>query len=369
MERLAGLVAANYSMEGFSLLTEERPIVCLPYGSRYRLMDFPLSNIVNAGATTVGFITPHYYRSIMDHIGNGKPWNLNRKSGGLKILPGTTYGYDIGKGKLTVRDILGNLTFYESIKEKYIVISSGNKVFNINYKDVLRKHIQSGAGITLCYKNIKSNIAKNEYVIEIDDNDNVKSIKKLKKNQDGGNLYMESMIINVDLLLKVVAWYKDQSYVDLIDVIEENLKHLVVSTYEFSGYLKSINNVKDYMDANQELLNEEVLEELFLREDSIYTKIHDAHPVKYSETAKVENSIIGTGCIIRGHVKNSIVFRDCIIEEGVKLENCVIMQKSVIKKNAELSYVICDKQANITEEVSISGTEEKPIIITRKQYR
>ena len=111
MDKLIGLVSANYSIGDFGLITADRPIASIPFGGRYRLIDFPISNMVNAGITTVGVITPHWYRSILDHIGNGKPWNLNRKNGGLFILPGSTYGYDVGKNKFTIRDIIGNKEF------------------------------------------------------------------------------------------------------------------------------------------------------------------------------------------------------------------------------------------------------------------
>ena len=129
-----------------------------------------------------------------------------------------------------------------------------------------------------------------------------------------------------------------------------------------------INNVKDYMDASKELLDESVIEELF-NNRMIYTKIHDAPPVKYDKKAKVENSIIATGSIIKGKVKNSIIFRDCIVEEGAEIVNSVVMQKSIISKNAYIENVILDKYAQIAESVEIKGTDDKPIILTRNQYK
>ena len=133
MNKMIGLVATNYSLGDFGLLTEERPIASIPYGGRYRLIDFPISNIVNAGVTLVGVITPYLYRSILDHIGNGKPWNLSRKNEGLFVLPGTVYGYDTGKGKLMLRDIRGNKMFLERSNADYVVVACCNKIFNIDY--------------------------------------------------------------------------------------------------------------------------------------------------------------------------------------------------------------------------------------------
>ena len=368
MKYLSGLISMNYNLGDYGLLTDNRPIASLPYGGRYRFMDFPLSNMVNAGITTVGVITPHLYRSILDHVGNGKAWNLNRKSGGLFVLPGSTYGFDAGKGKLIVKDIIGNKRFFERLDTQYVVISTCNKIYNIDYKDVLKSHINSAASVTLVYKKIKEDIPKNEYSLMIDNQNLVQDIKRIKRTSKDLNVYLDTMIINLDLLLKITEWYKEQNYLDLMDILEENLNHLVINSYEFTNYAKMINNVKDYMDASKELLDEKVIYDLF-NSRMIYTKIHDAPPVKYEKTAKVENSIIATGSIIKGKVKNSIIFRDCIVEEGVEIIDCVIMQKSIIHKNFYLKNVILDKFAEIAEGVEISGTEEKPIIITRNQYK
>ena len=368
MKKIAGLVCMNYNLGDFGLLTYNRPVASIPYGGRYRLMDFPLSNLINVGMTTVGLITPHLYRSILDHVGNGKSWNLSRKNGGMFILPGSTYGFDAGRGKMTVKDIIGNRRFFERTDSDFVVIACCDKIFNIDYKEVIKSHIDSSASVTLCYKYMDKDIPKNEYAITVNDNGLVKDIKRLKKAGKNENVYMDTLVINTDLLLKITDWYKDQSYQDLLDVIEENINHIVVNGYKFDGYVKLINNVKDYMDASKELLDESVIEELF-NNRMIYTKIHDAPPVKYDKKAKVENSIIATGSIIKGKVKNSIIFRDCIVEEGAEIVNSVVMQKSIISKNAYIENVILDKYAQIAESVEIKGTDDKPIILTRNQYK
>lgn len=369
MNKLIGIVATNYSLGDFGLLTEERPIASIPYGGRYRLIDFPLSNIVNAGVTLVGVITPYLYRSILDHIGNGKPWNLSRKNEGLFVLPGTVYGYDTGKGKLMLRDIRGNKMFLERSNADYVVVACCNKIFNIDYEAVLDKHIKNGAGVTICYKKMETTVAKDELAVFVDNDDNLLDLKRLKKNSHNMNMCLDTMIINKDLLLKILTWYENQSYVDLFDVIKENIEHLAVAGYEFKGYVKSINNVHDFMVANKELLNEEVLNDLFLQDRMIYTKIHDAHPVRYSKESEVHNSIIATGSVIKGKVTNSIIFRNCVIEEGAVVKNCVIMQKSYIPKGTHVENMICDKGVTLSEGVRICGTEAKPIIITSHQYK
>ena len=369
MDKLIGLVSANYSIGDFGLITADRPIASIPFGGRYRLIDFPISNMVNAGITTVGVITPHWYRSILDHIGNGKPWNLNRKNGGLFILPGSTYGYDVGKNKFTIRDIIGNKEFINRSIEDYVVISACNKIFNIDYLDVLESHKKSGASCTICYYETNEIIRSNETAVILDENDNVSAIKKLKKNGKAKTAFMDTLIMNKDLLIKIMSWYKDQNYRDLVDILEENLNHIVIHGYNFRGYVKNLFDVSDYMKANQELLNEDVLKELFMGDRMIYTKIHDYHPVKYGKNAVVKNSIISIGSKVYGKVSDSIIFRDCEIAPTATVSNCVIMKKTKVPENAVLENVICDKNASLAEGIEIRGTKEKPIIITRNQYK
>ena len=371
MKRLIGLVSANYSVGDFSLLTSQRPIASIPFGGRYRLIDFPLSNMVNANVTTLGVITPHLYRSILDHIGNGKPWNLSRKSGGLFILPGSTYGFDARRGKVTIKDIIGNKQFLERAKEDYVVISATNKIFNIDYLDVLEKHIKNNASVTLCYKKVLGEVAKDEYVVLVDAdiNNSIKDVIKLKKNKKDQNMYMDTLIINKDLLLHIIEWYKDQSYLDILDVIKENLNHIGAIGYEFKGYVKSINNVYDYMKASNDMIDGDVIEELFMNGRMIYTKVHDSHPVRYGKDADVRQSIVATGTTVYGKVRNSVVFRDAYISEGSDIKNSVIMQKATVGKNVHLENVILEKNAFITDGQTLIGTETKPIIITRYQYK
>ena len=363
VNRACGIISTNYSREDFSLLTTNRPIASIPFGARYRLVDFPLSNMVNSNITSVGLITPHMYRSIIDHVGSGKEWGLSIKNGGLFILPGTTYGFDIGKGKVSVRDIKNNDQFLHKTKEEYVVISASNKIFNIDYNEPLDFHIKNHASITFIYKNMDAT-SNADLAIELDGN-KVKSIVPAKKKKV--NMFLDSLIIDKEILFKLLSWYADKTYLDIVDIINENLSHLKVYAYEFTGYVAPINNLNDYMNASRDLFKPEVMKEVLFGERIILTKIHDAPPVKYGENAKVSSSILGTGAKVFGEVKNSIVFRASIIEENAKIDNCVIMQGAVVKKGAILSNVILEKDAIVGENAEYHGTLNKPLIITRMQ--
>ena len=155
MNRTIGLISTNYSVPGFGSVTEVRPAASIPFGGRYRLLDFALSNMVNSRVQTVGLVTPYFYRSIMDHVGAGKPWDLSRKEGGLYILPGTVFGFHEENARFLFRDLLHNLEYLRQGDGDYILVSSGTLVANIDYQPMITKHELEGKPVTLLYKKMQ----------------------------------------------------------------------------------------------------------------------------------------------------------------------------------------------------------------------
>ena len=366
MKKMMGLVWTNYTDGDFGLLTEERPIAAIPYGGRYRLVDFPLSNMVNSGIRTVGLITPYLYRSLLDHVGNGKEWALSRKVGGLYFLPGSTYGMRGATGRFLLRDIVHNKAYLERAHEDLVVISACSKIYNIDFTEVAKAHEASGAGITVVYKKVSDGAPGKNLDIQLDAGGRVTELKKDGEGQT--NLFLDALIIDKSLMMRIISWYEAQSYLDLMDVVAENLNQFSVYGYEFTGYQHSIDNIVDYMAASMELLNPDVIKELFMSERTVITKIHDAPPVKYGPNAKVENSLIATGTVVKGTVENSIIFRGCKIGEGAVIRNSVILPNCVIDEGVLVENVICDKFAALSDGVELKGTSEKPLVVTKKQY-
>lgn len=366
MKRMMGLVWTNYNDGDFGLLTEERPIAAIPYGGRYRLVDFALSNMVNSGIRTVGLITPYLYRSLLDHVGNGKEWALNRKMGGLYFLPGSTYGMRGATGRFLLRDILHNSAYLERSREDVMVISACSKVFNIDFTEVEKAHEASGAGITLVYKKVSGGVGGKNLNLTLDARGRVTGINKDEAEES--NLFMDAVVIDKSLMAKILSWYEAQSYLDLMDVIAENLNQLSVYGYEFTGYAHCIDNVVDYYDASMELLNPEVIKELFMGERTIRTKVHDAPPVKYGPDAKVKNCLVATGTVIKGNIENSIIFRGCTIGENATVRNSVVLPNCTVSDGVLLENVISDKFTKLSEGIRLHGTSQKPLVVTRKQY-
>jgi len=365
MKRMMGLVCTNYSDDDFGALTEERPVASIPFGGRYRLVDFPLSNMVNSGINTVGLITPYMYRSLLDHVGNGKTWSLNRKIGGMYILPGTVYGIKSARGKFLIRDVTHNKAYLERSRRDVVVMSATSKIYNIDYRDVVEQHERTGAVITLVYKRMPNDAEKALDVI-CDERGRVTSLQEVEH----GNIcqFIDTILVDRELLLKFTDWYQNLGHLDFTEIIRENLDKLPVYGYEFKGYMKSIDSAADYMAASMDLLKPEVMQELFMGEHGILTKVQDAPPVKYFPSADVRSAIIATGCIVKGTVENSIIFRGCTIEEGAVVRNSIVMPNGVVHSGSLIENVICDKYVTIGEGVHLSGNAEKPLIVTRKQY-
>lgn len=365
MNRLEGLISANYNDERFGKLVSHRPIAAIPFGSRYRFIDFQLSNMVNSGIDQVGLITPHYYRSLMDHLGSGKEFGLSRKTGGLFILPGSTYGYDLGAGKFSIKDLRGNPGFISKTYFERVVVATCNKIFNIDYKLVDKFHQKNEANITLIYKKV-SLASRGDIVIDINSNGIVKGIRRLKDDEKDVNMFLDSMIIDKNVIAKIIDWYKDNSYLDIMDAISENIGRFSVLAYEFTGYAKAINDIKDYVDASIELLDEKVMRELFMSKRLIHTKVHDAPPVFYAPTAKVSKSLVGTGSYIKGTIDSSVIFRDVVVEEGAVIKNSIIMQKCHIGANSIIENAIIEKALEVNDGVVYKGTKEAPIVVSNE---
>jgi glucose-1-phosphate adenylyltransferase len=369
MHNAIGLLFGNNGSDSLQGLTFERSIAAVPFGGRYRLLDFALSSMVNSGLWTIGLITPRYYRSILDHLGAGKDWFLDRKSGGLFILPGTIHGLLGENGKFRLKDLQLNIDYLKKDSSENIIISGCNHIFNINYHEALERHKLKQADITLIYKesNDSSAMIGKERLI-IDANQEVTDIYKYTVMESLGkiqNYFVDMLIIRRKLLLKIVEGYRSIEAMNLLDAIRENIGLLKIIGVPFHGYFGVVNSISDYFERSMELLNPEICREVLMSHDRIHTKIVDNPPTKHGPQAKVSNSLISSGCIIEGEVNNSILSRGVIIEAGVTINNSIIMQKCKIAADANLEYVILDKFVKIHGGNVLKGNKNKPLVVLK----
>ncbi len=364
MNKLAGIVSTNYGSYSFGTLLDHRPVACLPFGGRYRLVDFPLSNLVNAGITTIGLITPYHFRSILDHVGVGKEWNLARKSGGMYVLPGSVYGFKSLQGKLLMRDLLENRAYLDRTGNSTFVIAGASTVMNIDISAVADAHFDSGAQVTMIYRKGEGDNRSAGYHLNCDDNGRVIRISDSPVGSDGA--YLDYMIIEHETLVTLLDWYAAASHMDLIEAIRDNLSRIDVRSYAIDGYARIISNLDDYIQCNWDLFRSNVRDELFLGDRTIYTKVQDNPPAKYLK-GSAKNSIIATGCTIGGSVEDSILFRNVQVGKGSVIKNSIIFQRCVIEPGAHLENVICDKFVHISAGISLSGTPDNPFVVPKSQ--
>lgn len=366
MNNVMGLITTNYSSEHFNKLAEIRPIATLPIGGRYRMVDFPLSNLVHSGIRTVGVTSAYRYRSLIDHLGAGKEWSLSRKDDGLYILPGSAYGMKRFQGKFLLRDLINNKPFFDRATEDYVIVSASNKIFNIDYHQAVAKHIESGADITMLYKEVANADLKKGHFLDLDRDGNVTGIDTVAS---GGIAawFMDCYIINRERLLNLMEWYSNMDYIDMMEIITDNIGRLKIKTYSFGGYVGAVDSTYDYMKCSMDMLDLKVRNELFNSSKMIFTKVQDAPPAKYLEGCSVTNSIVSSGAIIGGTVENSIISRNVKIGKGAIVKNCVILQRCVIEPGAVLENVVCDKFAYVSENVRLTGTKYSPLVIEKNQ--
>lgn len=370
MSNAIGIIFANSATDSLQGLGLERPIAAVPFGGRYRILDFALSSMVNSGIRTIGLVTPHHYRPLLDHLGAGKAWFLDRKDGGLFILPGVFHGLAGNHHTFCIKDLQNNMEYLQKDFAENVVISSGDQIFNINFKNALEFHNDKQADVTLIYKGIdNSSDQTDEIFLEMDEGQKVSNIldkKGLEKGMFVQPHFVNMLIIRRELLLNIVEKYSSIGCIDLIDIFTSNLEVLKIYGSPTCSLIGTIRTLKDYFDRSMDLLDLEVRGRLWLGADQIHTKIKDNPPTQYTSHAKVSNSLIASGCSISGEVVNSIIFRSVIVEQGCKIKNCIILTKCHIHAHAQTDYAILDKAVTVHEGNVLKGSLNNPLVVLKR---
>ncbi|MBQ3639180.1 MAG: glucose-1-phosphate adenylyltransferase subunit GlgD [Clostridia bacterium] len=368
----AGLVFSNIHDRTIPEMTRIRTMASIPFGCRYRLIDFALSNLVNSNVTSVGVITHYNYQSLMDHIGGGKDWDLARRSGGIKILPPYVAAYEnAGAAKLynsRLEALFGAQNFINRCNADYIVLSDCDTVLNIDLSAVMDDHIRSGAYLTLVTKRMA--VADRKFTREcdvavLDENDRITEISRYLPTEGEVDVSTNIMVIRRTDLQAAIAEALARGYNSFHrDIIGRNLEKKLFRAYRFNGWYSQIDSLESYFSTSMELLTPEARQGLFGDEQrEIYTKIRNSAPTKYSELATVSNSLVADGCVIEGKVENSILFRGVHVGRGAVVRNSVLLQDTFVGNDVNLHCVITDKNVVIRDGRVLSGHETMPFFI------
>lgn len=364
-----GIIFSDIQDWNMTELAAHRSVAAIPFGGRYRLVDFPLSNMVNSGINKVCIITKSNYRSLMEHVGSGKDWDMSRKKGGILIFPPYALGDNHGLFQGRLDALKRVLDYISNSTEKYVIMSDCDMIYNINYKDVIRYHEENNSDITAVYTkiNIDKNSSIHKILYEFDDDGRADDILVYPVTKGSHNVGLNTWVMNKDFLESVIydaiaRNYKDFSY----DVLARKVHSLRIYGYEYKGYFAHIDSLQSYYDYNLGMLKKENLQSLFYSTNGpIYTKTKDSAPTKYCNDANVKNSLIASGCVIEGTVENSVLFRGVRVGKNAVVKNSIIMQHGIIGENAKLDSIITDTYAQVTNDRVLLGYSNCPFFIKK----
>lgn len=363
---LAGIIFSDAFNKSLDELTRNRTVASLPFGGRYRQIDFVLSNMVNSGITAVGVITKSNYRSLMDHLGTSQEWDLNRKKDGLKLLPPFVSGQSAEyRGKLDM--LRAGLSFLNYRSEEYILIAETNIICSIDFAPVLKAHIDSGCDVTVVATRAEENAGDPvELVLEPAGDGTAATLSVDYTAKAGMYESLNMYILSRELLTQSIENMGAQGLHHFErDFLQRGLNNgwLKVGIYEHQGVALRNSSVAAYFQNSMELLDEKVMDGLFRPDAPIYTKVRDESPSYFGDDAEVSDCIVADGCTLNGHVERSILFRAVIIEKGADVKNTIIMQGSRIGEGAILENVIIDKGVTVRPYIHLRSSERHPIIL------
>ena len=367
MQNVMGIINLNDGQDFLKELTQGRPLAAVPFGGRYRLIDFILSNMVNSGMQNVGILVQDKYRSLMDHLRSGKEWDLARKRDGLFILPPGKAQSSGDHYRGNIEKFYNNLDYIESSRQQYVLIAGSHIICNLSYRKAFKFHQDMGADVTLLYKeHAEDEELVQRSIVDCQGNGRITDMAINPSNPLSCKVSLEMYIMNKDLLVGLIKDCQARGGLDFIkDILIKNIGTLKMYGYPYKGYVAHVDSVKSYYKHNMELLRPEKWEELFFKSGLVYTKVKDEAPVKYKENARVSNTMIANGCVIDGRVENSILFRGVTVHKGAYIKDSIVMQKCDIAENAVIDNVICDKNVTITQGKWLKGETNYPLVIEK----
>lgn len=366
MKDFRGIIFAYSACPELRELTGVRTAASLPFCGRYRLIDFALSSLRNAGVYNVGIIMQRDYQSLLDHIGSGKAWDMSRRTGGIRMLP--PFGlseYHRGNYTGTIEALNAVSTYINDIPEKYIVLMLGSLCANIDLTEAMLQHRRSGAEITAICSDAEAEGCRHRYVPG--ENGNVKQILLERGSKGQGYTSLEGYIVNKDTLLRMMNDCKQANLYSFHRHAVTNFLSAggIMDVYLHHGYAAVIRTVDIYFKASMDMLSHENRDELFPFSRPVRTKNREEVSTYYGEHADAENCLVADNCIIDGELENCIVFSGVRIAQGSKVRNSIIFSKCVLEQNTELDYVIADKYSAFSPGTKLTGSVKLPVLVPK----
>ena len=350
-------------------LTDKRTMASLPFGGRYRQVDFALSNLSSAGVRHVGIISRHNYQSLMNHIGDGEEWGLELEEGGLEFL--TPYAQSVThtyRGKL--ESLANAMDFLEFGPEDDLVVMTDSAILsNIDLTAVLNAHVASGKDVTVVTKAGVCNGAKViDLAVKTDDNGDVTDMLVDYAAPADYAASMDIFVLGKKFLIRSVKELiaRDKFHMDR-DLVLGGWQRGVVSvnTFPFEGIAMFNESIAEFYANSLALNNKDVRKDIFDGRHPVYTKVRFRVPTYYGEDSNVDNSLVADGCMVDGEVKGSVLFRNVTVGKDAEIEDCIVFNDASIGEGAELKYAILDKDVVVTPGAKLIGTKNNPVIVKR----
>ncbi|MCI7182408.1 MAG: glucose-1-phosphate adenylyltransferase subunit GlgD [Schaedlerella sp.] len=364
-----GIVNASGNNIWVEGMQDYRPIGAFSFLGRFRVVDFPISNMSNSGIDRIQvYVRSKRPRSIVEHIGTGRHYNINSKRGKVHLL----FAESNSENDIYNTDIAAfseNLEAISKMHEQYVVIAPSYMVYTQDFNALLKQHIDSGADITLLY-HITDN-AKEEFLtcdtLNLNKQKGVLSIEQNRGTAKTKNIFMDTYIMSKELFIELIKKAKKVSSVcTLAQIVNMECDELDVRGVSHRGYFSTITDFKSYFDANINLINMKDANNLFDPDWPIYTRTNDSCPTQYYETANVKSSVVSNGCLIEGTVENSVIGRACVIKKGAVIRNSVLLPGAVIGENVLVENQLVDKRAKVIHVKELVSPADKPGYIRRE---
>ena len=371
----AGIVFSNLNTTTRNLLTEDRTVAAIPFACRYRLVDFALSNMVNAEVSNISIVTNYNYRSLRDHIGSGKDWDLARHGAGIRVVSPYQNAHHSSAKIYTshLEALVDNSEAISAIHEDHVVICDSDIICNIDLAAVVALHDEKDADVTLVSVKCKSGweTRYQRIALSVDGDGHIADVVLTNKHDEAHpEVALNIFVMRTDQLRGILAEASAHNYTSLTrDILMRHVGQAKFYRYLHTGYYAFVADFKDYYTKSMELLTSPLAREglLGIKERPIYTNVHNTAPARYGETARVKNSMIADGCTIEGRVENSILFRGVYVGKGSVVRNSILLGNTVVGKNITLDCVVADKDAFVSDGRHLAGCEELPYFIPKKK--
>lgn len=368
----AGIIFSSLNQNTLSRLTSDRTVAAIPFACRYRLIDFALSNLVNANIFNINIVANYNYRSLLEHLGSGKDYDLARREGGINFVsPFLTANNPDGKMFSTHMEALKSMKveYIDQFKEDYVVLMDCDHVLNIDIKDVIKTHEKTGANVTIVTNAIDASYTSKHPRMMVSSVAGKVTQIALNDAYDERHpeLSLGIFVMKTNYLRILIEEAEAYNLNSLTQLLLKNCKSSNYRTYTYNGFFASVSSFLDYYKYSMELVNNESARASLLekREAPIFTRVHNSAPTAHTKTAKVSNSMIADECVIEGTIINSVVFRGVKIEKGAVVKNSVLFHGTTVCKNASLNCIVTDKDVVVSQGVTLSGNENMPFYIQK----